>query len=61
MNILMNWQLYAVGGGYVVFMAAVGAMEAPTESSHPVYRWAYKFLNQLAVNVTAVRNTIPKA
>ena len=59
--IFANWQLYAVGGAYVVFMAAVGAMEPPTETSKPFYRWAYKFLNQLAVNVTAVRSTIPKA
>jgi hypothetical protein len=38
MNIFANWQLYAVGAAYMTFMAAVGAMEAPTETSKPFYR-----------------------
>ena len=45
---------------YWIFAAAVGALEAPNESSGPFYRWAFKFLNTLAANITrAFSSKIP--
>jgi hypothetical protein len=38
--------------GYTIFSAAVGALESPTEKNGQFYRWAFKFLNTLAANVT---------
>jgi hypothetical protein len=36
---------------YVVFMAAVGAMEPPNEKSSAFYGWTFRFLNGLAINL----------
>lgn len=54
MNIFESWQFYAACAGYMVFMAAVGALEIPTKESAALYRWLYRFLNALAVNMKDV-------
>ncbi len=54
MSIFASWQLYALFGVYAAFMAAVGALEPPDTTSSKGYRWLYKFLNSLAVNVKDV-------
>jgi hypothetical protein len=54
MNIFASWQVYACFAAYVAFMAAVGALEQPDASSSKGYRWLYRFLNSLAVNVKNV-------
>lgn len=36
---------------YVVFMAAVISLEPPPENAHYFWRWGYRFLNALAVNL----------
>jgi hypothetical protein len=41
----------------MVFMAAVGALEPPTDQDSRFYRWAFHFLNALSVNVAALKAT----
>jgi hypothetical protein len=36
---------------YVIFMAAVGALEAPPATANYFLHWAYRFLNALAINL----------
>lgn len=53
-------QFWALVACYWVFSAAVGAMEAPTEKNGPFYRWAFKFFNTLAGNLSrAFSSKIP--
>lgn len=37
--------------GYVVFMAAVTSLEEPAPTAAYFWRWAYRFVNALAVNI----------
>ena len=51
------WLLVAT---YWIFAAAVGALESPTDKSGPFYRWAFKFLNTIAANISrAFSSKIP--
>ena len=36
---------------YVVFMAAVSSLEEPPQDAAYFWRWAYRFVNTLAVNI----------
>lgn len=55
-------QFWALVVAYWLFSAAVGALEAPTEKNGPFYRWAFKFLNTLAGNISrAFSSKIPGA
>lgn len=49
------WGVVLLNGGYYVFAAAVGSLEAPTDASSAQYRFWFKFLNQLAANWTRAK------
>lgn len=57
MNIFASWEFYAAGISYMIFMAAVGALEAPSVNSSPFYSWLYRFLNALAMNLKDAAST----
>jgi len=60
LNLIGNPYFWGVVAAYWTFAAAIGALEAPTEKSGAFYRWAFKFLNTLAANVTrAFSSKIP--
>ncbi len=53
-------QFWLLVGGYWVFSAGVGALESPDEHSGKLYRWAFRFLNTLAGNLSrAFASKIP--
>jgi hypothetical protein len=41
--------------GFTVVSAAVSSMPPPTDNSSAWYKWAYKFLNAVMANVSAIR------
>ena len=50
--LLHNWVFWTMLGGYWVFSAAVGAMETPSTTSGPKYRFLFRFAHLLAGNIT---------
>ena len=44
-------------GALWVYSAAVGAMDAPTATSKPFYRWFFKFNNTVAANLARAFTT----
>ena len=48
---LMNHQVLATASAGYIWSAVIGALDAPTAQSGPVYRFLFQFLNILAANV----------
>lgn len=60
LNIIGNPHFWALVATYWVFSAAVGALQKPSDSSSPFYKWAFQFLNTLAGNISrAFASKIP--
>lgn len=59
-QIVADPHFWLLAFSYWIFSAAVGALEAPDATSGKLYRWAFKFLNILASNITrAFSSRIP--
>jgi hypothetical protein len=50
-DILKDWHLWVIVGGYWVVMAAIGGMPEPNSASSLRYRWAYRSSHIFAANV----------
>ena len=57
MALLHNPIFWAAIGGYWVFSAAVGALEAPTANSGPGYKFVFRFLHGLSGNLNRAAMT----
>lgn len=56
----MNTLLHSEVAHFVLYIAAssaIGAMPAPTATSHMFYQWLFKFLNTFAGNLTRAFGT----
>jgi len=51
LHLVQQHPLYSLLGAYFLFSNAVGAMDAPTEKSGPLYRYIYRFGHGVAGNL----------